>query len=343
MTVQARLSLLADAVLGRSHRAEARAVDVRLSRPAERDAILRLVAELGFNARDATTWDGLGMSAMTAWRGPRLVGAIPLEPRWWQLRPGCVIPTLHQTTVGVLPELQGQGIGSAMQEAIYQQQSASVATVFREDQTSRAYRWYRRNGFEPALRIVAWVAESPGATGVADTVDPLDPADARIDLAEIDRLWRAQQADYHGGFVCRTRRPLRGWLGVHPYRNRYRFGLLPLYDAGTLVAYAVLGVGQLHSRTTRVEIMEHATRDGSPELVDRLCRATRSFAARHGYRPVRWALASGAPEAEITRRSGFECDWQFDLLWRPLPACEVTLPGATERARVWRYHGLDYA
>ncbi|MBU0616159.1 MAG: GNAT family N-acetyltransferase [Planctomycetes bacterium] len=320
-------------------------VDVRLSRPAERDAILRFIEETGFNPRAPQTWDGLGMLAMTAWNGSRLVGAIPLEPRWWQLRPGWVVSTVHQTTVGVLPEFQGRGIGSLMQDAIcaHQPPLAAIATVFREDETSLAYRWYLRNGFEPATRVSAWLLDQPRHTRLSTEIEVLDPGDPAIDWTAIDALWRSACVDRYGGFVCRERRPLRDWLHVHPYRNRYSFHVLLVRDAGNLVAYAVLGIGQLHSKTTRVEIMEHATRKESPDLVDELCRATLAFTRAHDYRPVRWALAAGDPDAIIARRHGFERDWEFDLLWRPLPSCAVTLPDVMERTRLWRYHSLDYA
>jgi hypothetical protein len=285
------------------------------------------------------------MAAMTAWHGAQLVGAIPLEPRPWQLWPGCVVAAVHQTSVGVLPEFRGRGIGSLMQEAIdaHQPALASIATVFREDETSRAYRWYRRNGFVPALRVSAWVTHTPSDADVSLPVEVLDPGDPSVDWTSIDRLWRASQADRYGGLISRALRPLKDWLGVHPYRNRYRFKIVSLHDAGDLAAYAVLGIGQLHSQTTRVEIMEHAMRVDSPRLIEDLCRATTTFAARHGYRPVRWAMAAGDPEADVARRQGFEQNWEFDLLWRPLASSDVILPSVAERRRLWRYHSLDYA
>jgi hypothetical protein len=68
-----------------------------------------------------------------------------------------------------------------------------------------------------------------------------------------------------------------------------------------------------------------------------------SFATQHGYTPVRWAMAADDPQVSIARRHGLEPDWDFDLLWRPLPSCEETLPGMAERTQTWRYHSMDYA
>lgn len=301
------------------------------------------------------------MTAMTAWFGDKLVGAIPLEPRWWQLRPGYTVPAVHQTAVGVLPEYRRRGLGSLMQERIHRDCpfNAQIATVFREDETSPAYRWYRRNGFQPAMRIVAWLLKNPTRTETPTSLENrldyevLDPAHPGVDWAGIERLWQSAYTEQGGGFVCRLGRPRRDWLGVHPYRGSYSYRILQLRDRRELEAYAILGVGRLHSDTVRVEIMEHAVAGALPEvscivdssegLLPRLVRAVSDFAVRHDYRSVRWAMAAGDPAANLAASMGFVRDWVFDLLLRPLHSCEITLPDARERSRQWRYHSLDYA
>jgi hypothetical protein len=136
---------------------------------------------------------------------------------------------------------------------------------------------------------------------------------------------------------------LRDWLRVHPYRSRYAFKLLLLNEVdATLGAYASLGVGRLHSETSRVEIMEHAVRDDSPSRLDRLLDAAVAYARQNAYRPVRWAMASTDPASAPARRHGFKPDWQFDMLARPLQPDAFDLPEATERSQLWRYHSLDY-
>lgn len=301
------------------------------------------------------------MTAMTAWLGEKLVGAIPLEPRRWQLRPGCTVTAVHQTAVGVLPEYRRRGIGSLMQEEIGRRPplDAQIATVFREDETSPAYRWYSRNGFQPAMHIAAWLlnnpilADPPNSSENRLVYEVLDPAHSGVDWAGIERLWQSAYAEQGGGFVCRLGRPRRDWLGVHPYRGSYSYRILQLRDRRELEAYAILGVGRLHSDTVRVEIMEHAVAgvlpevscivDSSEGLLPRLVRAVSDFAVRHDYRPVRWAMAAGDPAVNLAASMGFVRDWVFDLLLRPLYSCEITLPDARERSRQWRYHSLDYA
>lgn len=328
---------------------------VRLSQPHERDDVLRFIAAMGFNPRDAVTWDGLAMLAMTAWYGQRLIGAIPLEPRPFQLAPGQVIRAVHQTTVAVAPEFRSRGVGSRMQAAIaaHDPPLAPLATVFREEPASPAYRWYVRNGFSPALTIRAWLlAEPGGAVGPGEqgagrlpaTFSTHDASEKAIDWAAVGTLWDRTYGARHGGFVSRTERLRQDWLRAHPYRSQYKFKVLLIHDAtGALAAYAILGIGRLHSETTRVEIMEHAARTPDPRWLRMLIAEVAGLAARSGYRPVRWAMAADDPRATLARRCGFVPDMQFDLLTRPLGSSGARLPDAAERRRRWRYHSLDYA
>src|SRR3954470_19961683 len=93
-------------------------LQIRLARPDDRDRILDFIHQMGFNPRDTVTWDTLQMTAMTAWTGDELIGAIPLEPRPLQLAPGNVVTTLHQTAVAVHPDYRGKGIGTRLQRAL---------------------------------------------------------------------------------------------------------------------------------------------------------------------------------------------------------------------------------
>src|SRR5688500_5707215 len=93
-------------------------VTIRHAQKEDREPVLDFIRAMGFNPRDAVTWDGLHMTAVTAWAGSELVGAIPLEARPFQLAPGTVVTTLHQTAVAVHPDYRGRGVGSQLQAAL---------------------------------------------------------------------------------------------------------------------------------------------------------------------------------------------------------------------------------
>jgi GNAT superfamily N-acetyltransferase len=295
---------------------------------------------MGFNPRDAVTWDALGMFAMTAWLGDRLVGAIPIEPRPLRVAPDRTVWTGHETVVAVHPDLRGGGLGSSMQASLTDCRFPNLAgagvpsllSVYREDPASPAYRWYLKNHFGPAVRIDSWFLDHP--TPPADplpirTCLPTDPDVPWELLASIWRVAREGQA----GFVDRGHRPLHNWIGVHPYRRRYRFELL--IQSAPPTGYVLLGIGRMHSPVERLDILELLT-TGRPADAAGLLGAVRHHAAG---RPIRWPLASRDPMTEVVRAAGFECRWSFDLLVRPLDP-SLGLPAAATEP--WAYAGIDY-
>jgi GNAT superfamily N-acetyltransferase len=319
---------------------------IRPAAPRDRDAILDFVRRMGFNARDAVTWDGLRMTAMTAWRGDQLIGAIPVEPRPLLIGGGRAVTTLHQTVVAVDPQYRGGGIGSMLQVALAANPPvpAELTTVFREEPESPAYRWYRRTGFSPAMHIDSWFVDSPAETEPAPSApqfgittvaaDEAGPADFAVN----DALWSKVLQHSGGGFVNRAGRPLAAWLPVHPYRRQYRFLLLTLpSEARGIQGYALLGVGRMHSKTERVDILDLV--GTVPAVYARLAHEVLCWAKRSGCAPVRWPLSTSDADAiEAAERAGFEKRWGFDLLIKPLGATRLDPADLAK----WRYAGVDY-
>jgi GNAT superfamily N-acetyltransferase len=312
---------------------------IRLSRPDERAALLAFIEQMGFNPRDAVTWDALGMFAMTAWLGDRLVGAIPIEPRPIRVAPDRAVWTGHETVVAVHPDHRGGGLGSAMQAGLIGCRlpspagagAVSMLTVYREDPASPAYRWYLKNHFRPVNRIESWFLDHPTPAANAPPVTVYAPVDA-APWSLLSDLWRTARKG-QAGFAERTARPLAAWLAVHPYRHRYRFELL--VRSAPPAGYVLLGVGRMHSPVERLDVLELVT-TGSPADAARLLAAVQHHAAG---RPIRWPLASGDPMSDIARAAGLESRWSFDLLIRPLDRSLVLPPAATES---WIYAGIDY-
>jgi GNAT superfamily N-acetyltransferase len=290
---------------------------IRLSTPADRDAILAFIARSGFNPRDEVTWDGLNMIAMTAWLADRLIGAIPLEPRRLRIAGDRTIQTIHETTVSIEAEHRGGGLGSRMQAAIFAQRpfGADRVTVFREDPASSAYRWYQKNGFSPVMNIHSWFCDRPVSNGQPPRLwmasDPLAP-------------WAALENQKSPG---RVDRDLKSWLAIHPYRKRYRFWVV----ADESGAAALLGVGTMHSQTERADVLQWTAPDA--DSAGSLLQAICNVAAVKDWRPVRIPLAANDPRTELVKSLGWESRWSFDMLARSISRFD---------SADWGYAGIDY-
>jgi GNAT superfamily N-acetyltransferase len=313
--------------------------DIRWSRSQDRDAILTFIQQMGFNPRDAVTWDSLKMQAMTAWQGGQLIGAIPLEPRPLRLTPAQSIPAAHETVVAVHPDYRANGLGSAMQQAIFADPSndARLITVFREDPQSPAYRWYLKNGFSPLMHIDSWFCD-PQASPDND-LEMYRAHDPRIDYEVLHQLWLSATAQ-SAGFVDRRQRPLDQWLPVHPYRARYQFNILLDRRADRSIAgYALLGVGQMHSPTDRIDILDLVSTDNAPQA---LITAIQRLSVTKAWHPVRWPLAAQDPNTTIAQQSGFEKKWAFDMLARAISPSDSSFILHPSSLTSWRYAGIDY-
>jgi GNAT superfamily N-acetyltransferase len=343
---------------------------IRLSTPTDRDEILAFIERMGFNPRDAVTWDGLHMLAMTAWNKDRLLGAIPLEPRILRIGQGQTIQSVHETVVAVDPEYRNAGIGSLMQQAIADQRpaGAELITVFREEPDSPAYRWYLKNGFFKAIRIISWFCDEPLKT--AGSVLPVTwmTCDSSLPWIEVEEAWAHHRGANSPGRVDRSSRSLQRWLAVHPYRHRYSFRLVADSNGG----FALLGVGAMHSETIRADVLELMPSHDDPSVVESLLRAIAARAAHEGWHPIRLPLSEDDRRAMSATSLGFSASRSFDMLIRPIGdviAGGRTSPSAVDRnwravmsalqdsdptentpdefepaesLASWRYSGVDY-
>jgi GNAT superfamily N-acetyltransferase len=294
---------------------------IRLSTPADRDVILAFIERMGFTPRDAVTWDGLKMVAMTAWTGNRLIGAIPLEPRELRISPDKTIRVVHETAVAVEESFRSSGVGSKMQAAIAAQRSegAEMVTVFREGPQTPAYRWYGKCGFSPLMHIEYWTSKKPIVDGGGVEIWAADSHSAPLEKFDV--------ASSPG----RTIRGLRGWLDVHPYRKRYQFWIVK----DELGSVALLGVGTLHSETVRADVLDFVVSESGK--MESLLRAVNSAAVEKGWPIVRVPMAGNDTGIAAARSLGFEVGWTFDMLGKSLSS-EIDL----SRLSGWRYAGIEF-
>ena len=108
--------------------------------------------------RSRETWQGNNMTAMLAFDRDRLIGAIPFEPRSFLVGDGNLIKVLWVSGAHVEPEYRNKGIGKAMDEKIkeYFFPEFKAVLVYRQDEASSAYRWYKKLGFSDLLPILSF-------------------------------------------------------------------------------------------------------------------------------------------------------------------------------------------
>lgn len=314
-------------------------VTIRMARADDRDSVLAFIERMGFAPRDRATWDALKMMAVTAWCDGRLIGAIPLEPRPFQLTSYASVPLLQQTMVAVEPAYRGRGIGSRMQETLMAKPpvGGALAGAYLDPAESAAAGWYRRNGFDAVMHVQKWCRDT--VCDGCERVRVEDPLAEMFDWGPAGQVWDGAIASHSGGFVDRRIRRRPDWLRVHPRRHALRFHLVRRPGEGLLTGYALLGCSQSPTDAPVLEVLEIAAT--SSDVLEQVVRDVLTCAATSACKTVRWMLATTDPACDVARKCGFLPKGGFDMLIRPLTTFR---PDGLRPAQVarWRFMGLDH-
>ncbi|MBC7107146.1 MAG: GNAT family N-acetyltransferase, partial [Firmicutes bacterium] len=106
-------------------------------------------------------WSRGQVTAAVAIRDGEVVGAVPFQFRDFLIRPGVSVPVAWEYSVCTREDVRGTGVGSRLMEvaAEFLRGRCLAMMVYREDERSRAYRFYRRTGHEDLAYLTSWVRE----------------------------------------------------------------------------------------------------------------------------------------------------------------------------------------
>jgi len=136
---------------------ECSTIEIRAFKQEDLSAVLDLIRVSDSTDRTEGTWIKNNMTAVLAFDQERLIGLIPFEKRKVVLCKDKRLNALWASGVHVEPEYRGKGIGSMMDRDIekYFHPEFEAILVCREDETSRAYRWYEQLGYQLRAHLPA--------------------------------------------------------------------------------------------------------------------------------------------------------------------------------------------
>ena len=130
--------------------------------------------------------------AVAAFEGKEIVGAIPIALREFRIAPKVVIPIGFEHSVVVRPDMRSQGIGRRMVEVAAEalKDRCDALMVYRGQEKSRAYNFYRKAGHHDLHYIRPWSlrppkdVERPGGVSVEGGPEVLRKEPLLLDLFE---------------------------------------------------------------------------------------------------------------------------------------------------------------
>jgi GNAT superfamily N-acetyltransferase len=276
--------------------------------------VLDMIARSDSTNRSIDTWHGNNMTAILAFNDSELIGAIPLEKRSFSLGKGKFIDILWISGAHVEPDYRSKGIGTAMDQKIKDYYSSEFKAVFayRGDETSRAYRWYKKLEYCEMLPILSFKKEvrRPEITIQYELWDN----------EEMVRQWESKlfncfnrYKDFYGGFPQRHRQFWSDKFKTHYYKEFYDYSILALTDNNEILCYAFLGQTSMKDNIPRIDILEISM----PEdfiIKDSLFNAIMDFAYRHGLTEVRIQLSVQDPHLKWVKKLGFINRWRTNII-----------------------------
>lgn len=317
-------------------------MEIRIAQRDDWDAILRLSQESDSTARSIETWEGNSLQAVLAFDGGQLIGMLPLEERVWEIGHGDRLNVLWATGVHVDAAYRGRGIGGQLDTFATKTfaDRFDAFCVFREDETSPAFNWYRKNGYHRQAHIRAYRLPVVTADSHSDAArfscrhltTRQELLDAGPDLLS---CFNALRNDW-GGYAARTPESwVKAW-DYHYYRASYSYSVMALVEEDRTTAFALLGETSMRDGVTRYDILEFAADAGEAE--NNLHAAVLSAARLKGLEEIRMQIISGDPREDWLNRLGYLYrDRSTNILGKVLAPGRILARLADRQKAAWNW------
>ena len=276
--------------------------------------VIRMSERSDSTRRTNDTWVKNDLTAVLGFEENQLIGMLPLEKRVLQVSPGNSIDLLWVTGAHVEAERRSAGIGTIMDESIKTLFSPErkAAFVYRGDENSRAYRWYKKMGYSNLLPIISYKINF-GDYLASDLTTKVISHDELYKWDEQLFACFIKNNGMYGGYPKRRKGNLGSKLAHHYYKEYYAFDILTFFANNNLIAYTVLGRTTIRDRIDRIEIMEFSI-PAEEYLFDSILNEIKKFSIQKNIEELRIQLSAQDPFAGWIKKRKFNERYRFNVM-----------------------------
>ncbi|WP_417454757.1 GNAT family N-acetyltransferase [Kiloniella sp.] len=226
--------------------------------PCDKGELLALIERSDSTPRTDATWDGNPMTACLAFESGRLIGAVPFEKRTFKITNEHHTQMLWVSAAHVDPPYRSQGIGQQLLDntiSLFGKNFDSFG-VYREDESSKAYKWYEKNNFIPLLPILAYKKKIDGFTPLNPTNDWVQiTSDQDLKFYEED-LFSCLNNSMICGIPKRNPEHWRKLFSSYYYKDFNELSILATRSDTNITSFAVLARTSMRDNIDRLDILE---------------------------------------------------------------------------------------
>lgn len=296
-------------------------MEIRVYSPSDLQEVLSLIRRSNSTDRTEETWRKNAMTGVLAFDRGKLIGAIPLEPRIFDLGDGESLRLLWVSAAHVDPEYRSRGVGGRLDVKIREVFFPDYKAIFvyRDDENSPAYRWYARLGYQLLLPILAFKIQV-FPVGACLNYNCWTSTDQIKSIErELFDCFQRNCRHFGGG----PRRHPTFWserIDAHYYRRFYKYLVVTIPQDHRVKGYAILGETDMRDKVKRLDILEHCAPD-DPQAREELFLAIMQLAYNRNLAEVRVQMSPQDPGICWVQKFGFENRWRTNLmgvLMRPI-------------------------
>lgn len=285
--------------------------------------ILRFIKKSKFTPRTKNSWLENDMTSVNMKDGNRIIGVLPFERVHLKIKKKFE-KVLWISALFVLPEYRNRKIGTNIlksSEKIFKNKFKYIF-VIREDYGTKAFRWYKKNGFKTVSKILSFEKKINKSLVIKPNYELLDNFNSFKKKGLIlNKTFNNLNSAYDGY----KKRDSKFWFNLknHYYNRNYIFKILLIKESQNKYHYALIGKTKMRDNCFRFEILEFCSSNIIYKKI--LLNSITHLAKKENCKKIRMKISIFDEFQDFLKENKFKKNWETYILVKKLTKSKISL------------------
>tara|TARA_B110000977_G_C11089312_1_gene496076 strand:+ start:471 stop:1421 length:951 start_codon:yes stop_codon:yes gene_type:complete len=298
--------------------------------------VIKLINESDHTNRAVSSWKNNDMTAILAFKGNLLIGAIPFESH-------CIKTAINQYSEGlwvsaafVKSEYRGLGIGSLLDTEVKNLfPKKEIIMVVRHDEGTAAYKWYLKNKYTVLSQVFSLKMPVKNS-GLKYNINYkiLEENEVSKNSKELLKIFEFHNKKKNN-FPNRSVKYWENRMLFHYYKEFYKYYIILITLNTGQKSFALLGETSIRDNISRIDILELSCTSNKKDIKNLLDKI-QHFSNKKNVQEVRIQVAECDELKDLAMNYGFTKRWKTNLMSKNLNKSIKILKNET------RFFQIDY-